>query len=63
MDWSFVQQYNHFCNYIYYIIWYNIFSHLADVFIQSDLQMRTTEAINWSIKTTKTDPKLKAKTL
>ncbi len=35
-----------------------IFSHLADAFIQSDLQMRTT-----SIKTTKTDPKLKDKTL
>ncbi len=30
------------------------FSHLADAFIQSDLQMRTTEAINCSIKTTKT---------
>ncbi len=36
-----------------------LFSHLADAFIQSDLQMRTTEAINCSIKTTKTDPKLK----
>ncbi len=33
-----------------------LFSHLADTFIQ----MRTTEAINCSIKT---DPKLKAKTL
>ncbi len=30
-----------------------LFSHLADAFIQSDLQMRTTEAINCSIKTTK----------
>ncbi len=42
----------------YYImpyIYYYLFSHLADAFIQSDLQMRT-EAINWSIKTTKTDP-------
>ncbi len=37
--------------YLYYI--YIIFSHLADAFIQSDLQMRTTEAINCSIKTTK----------
>ncbi len=27
-----------------------IFSHLANAFIQSDLQMRTTEAINCSIK-------------
>ncbi len=35
-----------------------LFSHLADAFIQSDLQMRTTEAINCSIKTTKTDQKL-----
>ncbi len=34
-----------------------LFSHLADTFIQSDLQMRTTEAVNCSIKT---DPKLKA---
>ncbi len=46
----------------YLIYLYLIFSHLADAFIQSDLQMRTTEAIN-CIKTTKTDPKLKAKTL
>ncbi len=39
--------------YIYiYIYIYIIFSHLADAFIQSDLQMRT-EAINCSIKTTK----------
>ncbi len=37
-----------------------LFSHLADAFIQSDLQMKTTEAINCSIKT---DPKLKAKAL
>ncbi len=47
--------------YIYYI--YIIFSHLADAFIKNDLQMRTTEAINCSIKSTKTDPKLKAKML
>ncbi len=40
--------------YIIYI--YYIFSHLADAFIQSDLQMKTIEAI-------KTDPKLKAKTV
>ncbi len=37
---------------------YITFNHLADAFIQSDSQMRT-EAINCSIKTTKTDPKLK----
>ncbi len=49
---------NGFTFYLYIIF---IFSHLADAFIQSDLQMRTTEAINCSIKTTKTDPKLKAK--
>ncbi len=35
-------------------ILYIIFSHLAEAFIQSDLQMRTTEAINCSIKMTKT---------
>ncbi len=40
-----------------------IFSHLADAFIQSDLQMRTIEAINVVIKQLKTDPKLKAKTV
>ncbi len=37
-----------------------LFSHLADAFIQSDLQMRTTEAINWSIKTTKNRSKTKS---
>ncbi len=39
------------------VIWlYNLlFSH----FIQSDLQTRTTEAINWSIKKLKTDRTLK----
>ncbi len=46
--------------YIYICI---TFSHSADAFVQSDLQMRTTEAINCSTKTTKTDPKLKAKPL
>ncbi len=35
-----------------------MFSHLADAFIQSDLQMRTTEAIA-VLKQLKTDPKLK----
>ncbi len=49
--------------YIYIYNIYIIFSHLADAFIQNDLQMRTTEAINCSIKSTKTDPKLKAKML
>ncbi len=39
-------------SYIYIYI-YILFSHLTDAFIQSDLQMRTTEAINCSIKTTK----------
>ncbi len=36
------------------IYYYLLFSHLilGDAFIQSDLQTRTTEAINWSIKTT-----------
>ncbi len=29
------------------------FNRLADAFIQSDLQMRTTEALNYGIKTTK----------
>ncbi len=33
---------------------------LADAFIQSDLQMRTTEAINCSIKTTKNRSKTKS---
>ncbi len=42
--------------YYYYLL---LFSHLADTFIQSDLQMRTTEAINWSIKTTKNRSKTK----
>ncbi len=37
-----------------------LFSHLADAFIQSDLQMRTTEAINCSIKTTKNRSKTKS---
>ncbi len=37
-----------------------IFSHLADAFIQSDLQMRTTEAINCSIETTKNRSKTKS---
>ncbi len=45
--------------YILYIIIF-IFSHLADAFIQSDLQMRTTEAINCSIKTTKNWSKTKS---
>ncbi len=40
-----------------------ILIHLADALIQNDLKMRTAEAINCSIKTTKTNPKLKAKTL
>ncbi len=35
--------------YIYIYIYY-LFSHLADAFIQSNLQMRTMEAINCSIK-------------
>ncbi len=36
------------------------FSHLADSFIQSDLQMRATEAINFSIKTNKNISKTKS---
>ncbi len=44
---------------IYFIIFIILFSHLADAFIQSDLQMRTTEAINCSIKTTKNRSKTK----
>ncbi len=39
---------------------YITFSHLADTFIQSDIQMRTTEAINCSIKTTKNRSKTKS---
>ncbi len=42
------------------IYYYLLFSHLADAFIQSDLQMRTTEAINCSIKTNKNRSKTKS---
>ncbi len=49
-------------NYVVYpnILYLYIFNHLADAFIQSDLQMRTTEAINCSIKTTKNRSKTKS---
>ncbi len=39
-------------------VWHT-FSHLADAFIKSDLQMRRTEAFNGSIKTTKNRYKTK----
>ncbi len=51
---------NHLLLIIIYLFIYLLFSHLADTFIQSDLQMRTTEAINWSIKTTKNRSRTKS---
>ncbi len=42
---------------VFIYITYYIFSHLVDVFIQSDLQMRTTEAVNCSIKKKKINAK------
>ncbi len=44
---------------ITYLFYIYTFSNLADAFIESDLQMRTTEAINCSIKTSKNRSKTK----
>uniref|UniRef100_A0A671NEX5 Hemopexin a n=1 Tax=Sinocyclocheilus anshuiensis TaxID=1608454 RepID=A0A671NEX5_9TELE len=49
-----------FLKYVYQYLFIYLFSHLLDAFIQSDLQMRTTGAINCSIKTTKNRSKTKS---